>query len=459
MTDDRDDEYTESLEAAEREEATHERRSRKRSAAAERKARQVEEASWTSELTRNDQGKPHSDLANAVAALQSCPEWLDVLSWDAFRSCVISRYSPPWAGDYDDPDRVAIPGDRPYSDADVARTAVWLARNAGVRVSPGVAFDAVQLVARTASHHPVQQWLTGLQWDGVRRLDGWLAAYAGVADNAYTTAVGRWWMISAVARVMQPGCKADHVLILEGTQGAGKSTLASILARRWYTDTPIELGSKDSYLALRGRWIVELAELDSLSRADASRAKAFLSSARDVYRPPYGREPVEVARQCVFIGTVNHAEYLRDETGARRYWPVKVGRIDLEALRRDVDQLWAETYAAWKAGVQWYPRTEEERALCSAEQQERYVGDVWDERVAEFVSRKRARLDYDGWISIPEVLEECLDVPPAQQDVRAQMRVGKIMLSLGWTHARKPARLDRLRRRAYRDPERGAGND
>jgi predicted P-loop ATPase len=152
----------------------------------------------------------------------------------------------------------------------------------------------------------------------------------GVPDEAsdYVWAIGAKWLISAVAHIYKPGCKADHMLIAEGPQGLFKSTAFQVLGEPWFTDNIEELGTKDSQLATLGRWIIELAELDALTRAELSRVKAFLSRSIDRFRPPYGRRLIESPRQCVFVGTVNHGEYLRDETGGRRFWPVELRRRD-----------------------------------------------------------------------------------------------------------------------------------
>jgi hypothetical protein len=187
------------------------------------------------------------------------------------------------------------------------------------------------------------------EWDGVGRLDHWLVDYFGVEDTEYARCVGRWWLISAVARVFKPGCKADHVLILEGLTGTFKSTaIATLVPRReWFSDTPFVIGDKDGFLSLAGRWIQELAELDSLTRSDPARSKAFFSSGIDSYRPRYGRSVVQVPRQCVFVGTVNPSGsgYLVDETGNRRFWPVTCRTLDLPNLAAARDQRWAEATA------------------------------------------------------------------------------------------------------------------
>ena len=223
------------------------------------------------------------------------------------------------------------------------------------------------MVARDIMHHPVRERLNGLKWDGTARLDSWLTDYLGVEPatgydaeksqaHRYTSEVGLRWLISAVARVYQPGCKADHCLILEGPQGVGKSTAAATLALEdaWFADEIADLGTKDSAQDLRGKWIIELGELSALKRGEIERVKAFMSRKVDHYRPSYGRRSQDFPRQCVFIGITNADAYLGDETGGRRFWPVKVGKIDLEKLKADREQLWAEAVAAYRAGEKWW---------------------------------------------------------------------------------------------------------
>jgi putative DNA primase/helicase len=172
----------------------------------------------------------------------------------------------------------------------------------------------------------------------------------GVANTDYSRAVGSRWLISPVARIFRPGAKADCCLILEGPQGIRKSTALRTLAGEYFTDELADLGSKDAAMQTRGVWMIELSELDSLSHSEVARIKAFMSRTTDRFRPPYGMRLVESPRQCVFAGTVNHSTYLRDETGGRRFWPVTCGQIDIEALGRDRNQLWAEAKAGFDAG-------------------------------------------------------------------------------------------------------------
>src|SRR6516225_7305783 len=212
-------------------------------------------------------------------------------------------------------------------------------------------------VVRDNLFHPVRDYLDKLKWDGVPRLDKWLTSYLGVVEiENYTAMSGRWWMISAVARIYQPGCIAKYVLIIEGPQDLGKSTALRILGGEWFTDDIETLGSKDSQLQIGNAWIIELPELASTRRAEIGAVKAFISRPVDKFRPPYGEHLIEQPRQCALAGTVNpEGKYLLDETGAVRYWPQKAAKIDLVALERDRDQLWAEAVYRYKAVELWWP--------------------------------------------------------------------------------------------------------
>src|SRR5262249_47016077 len=194
--------------------------------------------------------------------------------------------------------------------------------------------------------HPVRDYLDGLQWDGVPRIDRWLITYAGAEDSKYTRAVSALFLIAGVRRVRQPCCKFDEMMILEQpTQGTEKSSALAVLAVReeWFTDDlPLNVEGKRVIEALRGKWIVEAAELSGMKKADIAHLNALLSRRRDTARMAYGRLPLEMPRQCIIAGTTNKSEYLRDTTGNRRYWPVLIVQFDLAALRRDLDQLWAE---------------------------------------------------------------------------------------------------------------------
>ena len=189
-------------------------------------------------------------------------------------------------------------------------------------------------------------------------------------------------MISAVARAFRPGCKVDSMLVLEGGQGAGKSSAARILAGfEYFSDNLPAMGTKDASDHVRGKWIIEVGELSAMQKSEIELTKAFISRQEEKFRPAYNRKEITYKRRCVFIGTTNQDNYLRDETGNRRFWPVRVSKIDLAALQRDRDLLWAKAVYWYDAGVKWYLSAVEE-ALAKEVQADRVSEDIWQEKLS-----------------------------------------------------------------------------
>jgi putative DNA primase/helicase len=283
----------------------------------------------------------------------------------------------------------------------------------------------------------------------VKRIETWASAYLGCEDTEYSRIAGRKWLLSAVARGMNPGCKVDTMIILEGAQGKGKSTAIAALVpvKSWFSDTPIPIGDKDGYVALKGKWIYEMSELASLRRADLDKAKAFFSSSTDSYRPPYGREMVAVPRSVVFAGSVNLGEYLQDSTGARRFWPLKCGTIDTTSLRDDRDQLWAEAVAVYNAWIErgsleseclWYPRLNEV-PMFEREQREREVPSPWAAKVGTWVESEKAKaiLKKKGYLLIDDVASGALDIEIRDVDHSTHCALGVMMIrEFGWDKKR-----------------------
>lgn len=277
--------------------------------------------------------------------------------------------------------------ERPFADVDRLVIREWLAEHWRLEITNDMAHDAITLVCAENTEDHLADWLCRQQWDGEPRLNDWLSDFFGAPKNVYTMAVGRKWMVSAVARALSPGAKVDTMLVLEGPQGAGKSTGLSVLAGpKWYSDGIGSPGSKDTALALQGPWIVEVAELNSFKRAELTSIKHWLSQCEDTYRPPYGREVVVSPRRCVFAGTTNETHYLRDQTGNRRFWPVLCANaIDTEGLYDVRSQLWAEAVTAYKAGEQWHLDGAEAQ-LAAEEQAKRLEQDPWADKVADFLA-------------------------------------------------------------------------
>lgn len=239
-----------------------------------------------------------------------------------------------------------LEGFGPHLD-DAAAARLWLLidEKCGFRPEWKLYQTVLSDAARRDSFHPVHDYLDSLTWDGRPRLEGWLTTYGKAPDTAYTRAVGRLVLIAAVRRVRQPGAKFDEMLVLESPQGKDKSSALAVLAvnEDWFSDgLPLNADDKLVIERTSGKWIVEAGELNGITKQGVDKLKNLLSRRRDESRMAYGRFNELVPRQWIMVGTTNDTKYLRDQTGNRRFWPVKVEAFDLEALRRDRDQLWAE---------------------------------------------------------------------------------------------------------------------
>jgi predicted P-loop ATPase len=239
-------------------------------------------------------------------------------------------------------------------------------------------------IAMKRPYDPVADWLTGLTWDGVSRLDG-LCAALGLEDDHYTKRSLKRWMIGAVARAMQPGCEMQTMLVLHGGQGKKKSSLFKRLAVRheWYSESHVDMSSKDGQLQLLGPWIVEVAELNGMSKADVEKVKGFISESRSKFRAPYEAKSMSYPRRVVLAGTTNESEFLRDGTGARRFWLIAVlEEIKLDYLTEEVlPQLWAEARVAYEAGERWWDEGAEV-SEASDRNEQHYQGTGLDALVA-----------------------------------------------------------------------------
>ncbi|MCS3394166.1 virulence protein E [Burkholderia thailandensis] len=376
---------------------------------------------WEQDLARSDKGTLLPTLGNVHLILSNHKAWRGVIEQDDFGGRVMKRKAPPFPQ--------GTIGE--WTDMDDQRCVLWLSQRYGISVRTDIVMNAVLLVADATHFHDVREYLEGLEWDGVPRVRSMPSTYLRVTDSEYVQLAFMKWMIAAVARVMQPGCKVDNVLILEGKQGARKSTALKVLAGgQWFTDTPIQIGNKDTYAVMAGKWVIELAELDSLNKADSSAVKSFFATAVDRFRNFYGKRATDVPRQCVFAGSVNFDTYLKDESGNRRYWPLRVGGlIDIDGIARVRDQLWAEAVLLYRAGVVWHV-TEQERPLFEVEQAERYEGDVYEDKIAK-------ALEYVSHTTMESILADILKLDTSKWTLAEQRRIGKALKSLGWVRKRE----------------------
>jgi predicted P-loop ATPase len=372
---------------------------------------------WREHLLLTPTKTPKSILANAITALREAPAWRGVLAYNEFRREAVIESYPPW-----DP-QVSTWVVRPWTDHDDLLATDWL-QKAGITVQSKITAQAVEVAARDRSFHPVREYLSSLQHDGVSRLGTWLATCWSAERTPYTATIGRSMMIAAVARIFEPGCKVDTVPIFESDQGKMKSTAIKALFDPWFTDELADLGSKDAAMQTRGVWGIEVSELDSMARTDVSRIKAFLTRTTDRYRPPYGSRLVESPRSCVFWGTTNSDAYLKDETGGRRFWPVKSGRININLIREIRDQLWAEAVVLYQAGEPWWITKKETLADAARHQRDRYIGDPWDDMISSYV-------DLQSEVTIDEVLRLALHLEIGRCGQLEMNRVARSLRAVG----------------------------
>jgi hypothetical protein len=247
------------------------------------------------------------NVGNVLLALQQDPAIANAFGYDeVLRTEVLLR--PLFGVD---------PGfkPRPVTDADVTGVQAYLQWAGFRRLGKNTTHESVDKHAREHPYHPVRDYLNGLRWDGVERLPTWLATYLGAKQNDYTAEIGKLFLVGMVARIQRPGCKLDYMLVLEGEQGTMKSTACSILAGEYFSDQLPDITSKEAAQHLRGKWLIEVAELRAYGRAAIDHFKEFLVRDTERYRPPWGRKEIHEPRQCIFIGTTNKPQYLRDETG------------------------------------------------------------------------------------------------------------------------------------------------
>ena len=294
------------------------------------------------------------------------------------------------------------------------------------RIAAETVHQAVNLRAAECGFHPVRDYFAGLEWDGEPRLTTLLARYLGTDLNPYTSAIGPMFLVAMVARIFEPGCKADYMMVLEGEQGTKKSTACSIIGGEWFSDSLPDLSSgKDVSQHLRGKWLIEVAEMHAIGRAEAALLKSFITRTTERYRPSYGRLEVIEPRQCIFVGTTNQSAYLRDETGGRRFWPVKTNQIDIDALIRDRDQLFAEAVQLYRADQKWWPDADFEAKYIKPEQDERFEADAWSDLICDALKAKSR-------VTVTELARDTLHIETPRIGTADQRRISAVLESLGW---------------------------
>jgi predicted P-loop ATPase len=372
--------------------------------------------SWLADCICGETNKPLSILANVLIGLRAVmPE---AFAYDEML-CAAMLMRPLAKGE---------PGfkPRPCTDVDVGLVQERLQHLGLKRISKDVVHQAVDVRAHERRFHPVRDYLNSLEWDSASRISNLFPAYFGTDHSNYAKAIGAMFLIGMVARIFEPGCKADHLPVIEGPQGILKSTACGILGGEWFSDNLPDITSgKDASQHLRGKWLIEVSEMHAMNRAEAAHLKAFITRQVERYRPSYGRKEVIEARQCQFVGTTNRDVYLRDETGGRRFWPIKAGTIDVDALNHDRDQLFAEAVARYRESASWWPDKDFERNHVMPEQASRYEADAWEENISTYLKAHTK-------VTIGQVAREALLIETPRIGTAEQRRIAAALERLNW---------------------------
>jgi predicted P-loop ATPase len=385
--------------------------------------------SWRNALAKKRNGEPYPDERNVAIALDGANELAGMLQYDAFADQIRVLRAPPWsehAGEW---------RPRQWSDADRIELQMWLQRQ-GLQINKAnVVQDSVIAVSQRAQHHPVREYLesVGPLWDGQPRIDAWLIDYLGAQDpERYLTQIGPKFLLGAVARIFEPGCQMDTILVMEGPQGLGKSSAVRVLFQSWCSDIAHDMANKDAAILIQGVWCGELSELTALAKSQIEVIKAFISRRVDRYRPPYGRNAIDRPRHTVFIATTNECEYLQDVSGGRRFWPADCSKIDTDALEADRDQLWAEAVCRYRNGEKWHLDRDSE-SMAFLQQEHRRLVTPLESEVLGYLDRMRAQ--GHSRVDMRTVLKDALGVDPQQIGTAsggAAKAVSRAMTANGW---------------------------
>jgi len=325
---------------------------------------------------------------------------------------------------------------RTWCDSDAINGKYFLSASRKFDVSVQLIHEAATVSAFATKYNPLTNYLDAIEWDGVERIGSWLTDFLGADSSIYTRVVGRKMLIAAVARAYRPGIKFDHVLVLEGAQGVGKSTACQILGGRWYADANLDPSSKDAVSVIQGKWIVELSEMTTTRKSEADALKAFISRQEDRVRAAYARTTEDYPRTCIFIGTINPEEnmgYLKDRTGSRRFWPVLVHQLKKAKFEKVVDQLWAEAKVAFQAGEELYIVDPETHMMALFESNKRKVADPWFHTVDSYVSSMK---DIEGNVLdvffVEDIWADAIKGDTARFSTSDKARLCSIMRELGF---------------------------
>jgi hypothetical protein len=345
---------------------------------------------WMFNLKRNSNGIIEKTIDNILLVLENDPLVKGKIALDDFANRGLALGALPW----DSGEKKRF-----WNDTDDAGLRHYLEKVYGI-IGKEKIYDATSLCAHKHKFNSVRDYLLSVKWDGVPRLESIFIDYFGADDNDYTKEVAKKSFVAAVARVMQPGIKFDNMVIISGAQGIGKSTFFSYLGKEWFSDSLVTFEGKEAAELIQGRWLIEVGELSGMTKSETNTVKQFLSKTDDIYREAYGRRAAQFPRKCVFFGTTNDTEYLKDPTGGRRFWPVdanseKATKSVFTDLPTEVDNIWAEAFVFWQLGEPLYLSKNVEKMARKQQEDHREVS-AKAGNVMEFIN-KRIPADWDSY--------------------------------------------------------------
>ena len=363
-------------------------------------------------LDRSERGIPVPNLNNVMLVWAKDPYFRGKVWYDEFLQRVMMEDYPG-----------AIP--REWTGADAVRTAIYFQRVIGITaMQTKIVKEAVMAVCAKDIRNCLKDWLDQLQWDGRPRIWNFFPEYCGAPNTAYTRAVSKNFFLTLIARAIRRGSKVDNVVVLEGEEGLKKSSMFECLGGDWFFTQHGDINQNQFFENLQGKWIVEIAEMDAFSRAETTRVYSVITTRSDRYRVPYEPYPADHPRSCVFVGTTNKDTWSNSETGGRRWWPIRCrGHIDVDAISRIREQLFAEAMHEFTREAKWWLMPEDETKI---EQSARYQVDERNDMVEAWLLGKNR-------ITVAEIMEECLKFDRSRIGSKAeQMSVGRMLAHLGW---------------------------
>ena len=397
------------------------------------------------ELRQDQNQKILKQLFNAVSVFNL--EMPGTLALNVFSEDIIFLKPAPW---HRTDEKVMY-----WTDEETARCKYYFGTQRRFEPPSNMIEEAIVNVAGQKPFHPIKDYIEGIEWDGFERLKNWTSTYCGVADNEYSRAVGLKTLVAAVTRIYHPGHKFDYIPVFEGPQGIGKSRAVEVLGGEWYGDITIDVHAKDTVDIMRRLWIIEVSEMETQFRTETQALKSFLSRSQDICRLAYGRRSKTFPRHNVFIGTMNPEEdgdagWLKDTTGNRRFWPLLCGVIDVDAIRKVRDQLWAEAYLYYKKKTALHFEDTAVEAHAQAEQIKRMGVDPWKDTIQEWIVNDVIRSK--DVLSGADIFQACLGGRTSAFTRTCQNRIALIMKSLNWEKGVFYNRDTKGMTRGYRRP-------